>query len=356
MKKAFSPNSSTSLSRFIWQTLLIDTTAAIVVIALNYVRFGWQNTISAENLVSSLVYSYSIGTLCGMVVMRGVPLFYDDSALLRFAKMIIAIFIATLFGITIGNFLMIIFGFESWSDFSVPSLNKVVFSLIIAFSFGISAYFYEISQVKLRQKEIDEANAKTLATEAQLASLESRIHPHFLFNTLNSIAALIRENPHEAEKMVEKLAALLRYSLDSNAGSLVSLEKELEITRKYLEIEKARFGDRLSYKIETGDEFKKLKVPMLSLQTLVENSIKHVASKSSKQTEISVSAKYDGANFQIEVNDNGAGFSAAELKEGHGLDNLQKRLKNIFGENADLEIIKNGAGGKARLKIPAENV
>jgi LytS/YehU family sensor histidine kinase len=219
----------------------------------------------------------------------------------------------------------------------------------MGFTFGFAYYFYEISQAKLRQRELAEEKAKTLAREAQLASLESRIHPHFLFNTLNSIAALIREDPILAEKMVEKLSALLRYSLDSNANSLVSLEQELEITEKYLEIEKVRFDERLQYKIELDEKFSNVKLPPLALQTLVENSIKHVASKTSGKTEITVSAKVNGVGLMIEVSDNGMGFDQNSIREGHGLDILQKRLTALFQNQANLEIIENGT---VRLKIP----
>ena len=193
--------------------------------------------------------------------------------------------------------------------------------------------------------------SKTLATEAQLASLESRIHPHFLFNTLNSIAALIREEPILAEKTVEKLSALLRYSLDSNAKSLVSLEQELEITEKYLEIEKVRFDKRLVYKIECDPKFLGTKLPPLSLQTLVENSIKHVVSNTSEQTEISVSVAENGESIEIKVCDNGKGFNENDLIENHGLDNLRKRLQTIFSDRASLQIIENRAGC-VKLRLP----
>ena len=138
------------------------------------------------------------------------------------------------------------------------------------------------------------------------------------------------------------MSALLRYSLDSNAKSLVSLAQELEITEKYLEIEKIRFDKRLAYKIECEPRFLETKLPPLSLQTLVENSIKHVVSTTSKQTEIIVSVKKNGESIEIEVCDNGQGFDASSLKENHGLDNLNKRLQTIFDGNASLEIIGNG--------------
>ena len=104
--------------------------------------------------------------------------------------------------------------------------------------------------VALRTKERDEADARRLATEAQLASLESRVQPHFLFNTLNSIAALIPKDPAGAERMTGQLASLLRSSLDAAAEPLVPLEQELKVVRDYLDIENVRFGDRLKYRFE----------------------------------------------------------------------------------------------------------
>src|SRR5437764_15089871 len=102
----------------------------------------------------------------------------------------------------------------------------------------------------MRTRQLEEASARKLATEARLSSLESRIHPHFLFNTLNSISSLIREDPVRAERTVERLAALLRYSLDVNARGLAPLRHELKIVRDYLEIEHTRFGERLRYSVE----------------------------------------------------------------------------------------------------------
>ncbi len=337
-----------------WQLLFIIAASAIAVIFLNSLAFGF----SPETVADSLIYTFFIASSVMLGILYLAPKIYDRSPAVRISIIAGEIFITTFVGIFLAKFFLNALGIERSV---LPGFRTSVFSLVISYTFGLSAYFYLHSQSDLRrtakllrQKELDEAKAKSLAAEAQLASLESRIHPHFLFNTLNSIAALIKDEPEKAEKMVEKLSALLRYSLDGQAKSVVSIADEMEITRKYLEIEKVRFGERLNYKIETNGSFENIKLPSLALQTLVENSIKHAASKSSRKTEISISAEQNGANFIIEVGDNGAGFSAAEIKAGHGLDNLQKRLKNIFGETADLEIVENGAGGTTRIKIPMQ--
>ena len=351
MKNVSAAKIEINIKRFIGQTILIDALAAVFVTCLTYVRFGWQEAFSKSSLVTSITYSFCIGTLCGVVITLGVPYFASNPAFVRFVKLTVSLFVATLLGITIGNILLSLFGFSNWKEMFSPSVSDIVFSSTIAFGFGFSVYFYEFSQAKLRQKELDAERSKTLATEAQLASLESRIHPHFLFNTLNSIAALIREEPILAEKTVEKLSALLRYSLDSNAKSLVSLEQELEITEKYLDIEKVRFDQRLFYKIECEPRFLETKLPPLSLQTLVENSIKHVVSATSAQTEIIVSVKEKGEFIEIEICDSGKGFNESDLKENHGLDILRKRLQTIFGGEAILRTIENQTGC-VKLRLP----
>ena len=351
MKNASAAKIELNIKRFIAQTFLIDALAALFIICLAFVRSGWQEAFSKLNLVNSITYSFCIGTLCGIVITLGVPLFASNSTFVRFVKLTVSLFVATLLGITIGNILLSLLGFSDWKEVFSPRASDVMFSSTIAFGFGFSVFFYEFSQAKLRQKALDAERSKTLATEAQLSSLESRIHPHFLFNTLNSIAALIREEPLLAEKTVEKLSALLRYSLDSNAKSLVSLGQEIEITKKYLDIEKVRFDKRLIYEIDCQPQFLESKIPPLSLQTLVENSIKHVVSATSAQTEISVSVKLNGESVEVEVCDNGRGFDETDLKENHGLDILRKRLQTIFGERANLQIAGKESGC-VTLRLP----
>jgi sensor histidine kinase YesM len=339
------------LTKIILQTLLLNSVATIFVVMLNSYA-----GLTFRNIVFSVVYSFCIGSFCGLTVYTVLPRIRKINWGLRITGFATALFLAIYSGLLLGNSFLYLIGFVKFSSIVPLNLEILLLPLAIGLVFGGGAYFYESSQAKLveteeqlRQKEIDEAHANRLATEAQLASLESRIHPHFLFNTLNSIAALIREEPILAEKTVEKLSALLRYSLDSNAKSLVSLEQELEITEKYLEIEKVRFDKRLVYKIDCDPRFSETKLPPLSLQTLVENSIKHVVSNTSEQTEIIVSVKENGKSIEIGVCDNGNGFSESELKENHGLDNLRKRLETIFDGNATLEIVGNG---KVTLLLP----
>ena len=152
------------------------------------------------------------------------------------------------------------------------------FSIVISLMFGLSISTFETMRYKLqaatlelRTRQVEQERAYKLLAEARLSSLESRIHPHFLFNTLNSIAALIPSDPQRAEDTVGKLASLLRFSLNANHSGLVPLGQELKIVRDYLEIEKTRFGPRLRYEIAVPESLEDVKVPPLALQSLVEN-------------------------------------------------------------------------------------
>jgi sensor histidine kinase YesM len=166
----------------------------------------------------------------------------------------------------------------------------------------------EASQLQLKEKEVEREKALKLATEATLSSLESRMHPHFLFNTINSISSLIHEDPERAEKMLSQMADLLRFSLDSASAGLVPLSRELKIVRDYLEIEKARFESRLRYDIHVPAGLEDLPFPPLSLQTVVENSVKYAVSVTRNGADILIYAHLESAQLILMVEDNGPVF------------------------------------------------
>ena len=213
-----------------------------------------------------------------------------------------------------------------------------------------------VTTVALRTKERDEAEARRLAAEAQLASLEARVDPHFLFNTLNSIAALVRDRPNDAERVIEQLSSLMRSSLDLRASSLVTLEEELTLVRSYLEIERIRFGERLRFGIESSSEQGAALVPRLSLQTLVENCVKYAVSPSREGAAVAVRAAADGGRLRVSVEDDGPGFDAAHLPEAHGLQLLKSRLAMTFGDRAACRIESRPGRTKVVLDLPLTTV
>ena len=238
--------------------------------------------------------------------------------------------------------------------------NSLRVSVIVTLTLGIFITAREIlrsrlkkATIALRTKERDEAEARRIATEAQLASLESRVHPHFLFNTLNSIAALIPQDPAGAERMTGQLASLLRSSLDMGATPLVPLEHELKVATDYLEIERVRFGDRLRYDLQVDRGLDDLAVPRLALQTLVENSVKFAVSQSRTGAAIHVRVRRDQDRLCLEVEDDGPGFESALEPPGHGLALLRERLRMTCGVSSTLTMHQNLGHTIVRIEIPA---
>src|SRR5262245_8191347 len=234
-------------------------------------------------------------------------------------------------------------------------------SIVVTLTFGIFVTVVETMRrrldettLALRTKERDEAEARRLAAEAQLASIESRVQPHFLFNTLNSIAALVHDDPAGAEKMTGQLASLLRSALDGTGTPIVPLDEELQAVRAYLDIERVRFGVRLRYSVEVVDGAGRLPVPRMALQTLVENSVKYAVSPRRDGASILVRAVAAGGVLRIAVEDDGPGFDASARPPGHGLDLLERRLQMLFADRASL-VVESRAGKTAVANdVPTE--
>jgi LytS/YehU family sensor histidine kinase len=206
-------------------------------------------------------------------------------------------------------------------------------------------------QAKLQDKEMAEERARKLATEARLHSLEAQIHPHFLFNTLNSISSLIAVNPARAEQIVGRLAALLRASLDTSGQPLIPLQQELSMVESYLDIERERFGDKLRSAVDVPTGLEKAKVPM-SLQSLVENAVKYGITLQNGGGEVVVRAAAENGNLRIEIRDTGPGFDLSTVPAGHGLDNLVGRLHALFGERARLNVSRRDGQSIVEMVLP----
>jgi LytS/YehU family sensor histidine kinase len=229
----------------------------------------------------------------------------------------------------------------------------------LAILFGLGAMVHAMlrerlqrTEEKLHEKEIAEERARKLATEARLRSLESRIHPHFLFNTLNAISSLIAVNPARAEQIVGRLAGLLRASLDSSHQPLIPLRQELAMVEDYIDIERARFGDNLRGSMEVPAELQDARVPPMSVQSLIENAVKHGITPQSGGGEFFVSASAENGSLRIEVRDTGPGFDLAAIPAGHGLDNLVERLDALFGAKARLNVLRRDRYSVVEMVLP----
>jgi two-component system, LytTR family, sensor kinase len=225
-------------------------------------------------------------------------------------------------------------------------IHLLSFNLFLSVIFGSIAVLYftlkanaERMASELKEKEFNEEKLTRLKVKAELEALQAKINPHFLFNTLNSIASLISENPKAAEATVEKLSELFRYTLKDADKSTVTIGEELEIVRTYLEIEKVRFGNRLQYVIKYDGSMLDLHVPALLIQPLVENSIKHGIANNIEGGSILVEVRECETKCRIMVQDSGKGFQATSREDGFGLRSIQERLNYMYAGEADLKII-----------------
>ena len=211
--------------------------------------------------------------------------------------------------------------------------------------------FYERTKARERR----EAELEARLAQARLHALRMQLNPHFLFNTLNSIASLVHEQP-QAEEMIEALSDLLRLTLNASDRQEVTLREELHFLERYLLIEQIRFGDRLRVEKQIDVSALDALVPILILQPLVENAVKHGIQSQIAPGVIRVTAEHAGKNLLLAVKDDGRGVASAAkgaLKEGVGLSNTRSRLRELYGGRATLELRPgNGGGFAAEIQIP----
>ncbi len=213
-------------------------------------------------------------------------------------------------------------------------------------------WFYRAS----REREHRALQLEGQLTKANLQSLKAQLQPHFLFNTLHSISALMLTDPAAADKMMSRLSDLLRMSLEDGSGQITTLNREIEFVNCYLEIEKVRFGDKLNVKIDVAPETLDAQVPHLLLQPLVENAVRHGIAKMTSGGEICVTSRHDGQFLYLSVRDNGPGFSdlgKSRPNGGLGLRATQERLQTLYGEHQSLQIKSvQTSGAEVSVQIP----
>jgi signal transduction histidine kinase len=199
-----------------------------------------------------------------------------------------------------------------------------------------------------QEREIAAAQLQTQLAEAQLEALQRQLPPHFLFNTLNTISALMHRDVHAADEMLVQLSDLLRLTLDRVGTQQVPLTDEVDFLRKYLEIEQTRFGDRLQVNIDVDPEVLDAPVPNLILQPLVENALRHGIGPKVGVGRVDVQARQVGGDLMLTVCDNGVGLSPDNMHafdSGVGLSNTRSRLENLYGNRHRFEFQTPAGGG-----------
>lgn len=211
-------------------------------------------------------------------------------------------------------------------------------------------YLRESQQQKVRASQLEQQ-----LTKARLQALQMKLHPHFLFNTLNMISSTMYDDVKSADKMIANLSDLLRITLDSKGAEQYRLEKELEILSLYMEIMKARFQDKLIFKSDIQESTKEALVPGFILQPLVENAIKY-SMKTLRRAEICFTSRKENERLKLIIEDNGPGIPGemeSLFKNGVGLSNTVERLEQLYGDNHQFHLQNRDEGGvRVEVGIP----
>jgi len=269
------------------------------------------------------------------------------------------IIVTSAVGCLLAQTLFMEIGFVVPRHFWPEYLHTLQVAIPLGVLFGLGALVHaslrarvRVMEERVREKEVAEERAQKLAAQARLRSLESRIQPHFLFNTLNSISSLIAVDPGRAEEILGRLAALLRESLDTSEQPLIPLRQELAMVDSYGDIARARFGDKLRGSVRVPIELQDAQVPPMSVQQLVENAVKHGITPKSGGGEFLVTASAEHRSLRVEVCDTGPGFDLAAVRAGHGLDSLVGRLDALYGAKAYLNVFRRDGYSVVQMVLP----
>jgi len=227
------------------------------------------------------------------------------------------------------------------------------------FSYMLLVVFIQIYRISILRREalIKEESFNKQLANAELTNLKMKFQPHFIFNSLHSISAAAYKNPQIADSMISKLSELLRYSINSSENNFTTVEEELNLARKYIEIQKLRFEDRINYVEQIDPEYLKEKIPLFVFQPLLENCIKHAVELTDETIHINaIVSKHDN---KIEINITNSlpeDIKVSDKSLGEGIQNLRERLTYIYRGNYKLEYGKNLLNEfSVKIHLPLEN-
>jgi two-component system, LytTR family, sensor kinase len=245
--------------------------------------------------------------------------------------------------------------FPGWRNYTLLSYLTQLDWLLMTYLFLIGLAYALAYRRESETRALNTAQLETRLVEAQLQALQRQLHPHFLFNTLNTVSGLIRTDPDGADRMIDRLGDLLRMTLHKSGVQEVSLKEELDVLGKYVEIEHTRFGNRLKVEMNVQPETLDAQVPSLVLQPLVENAIRHGVAPNARPGWIAVHAERDAGELVLQVRDNGDGLPPDRLialNRGVGLDNTRARLAHLYRDRFAFTFSNVERGFCVTIRIP----
>lgn len=295
----------------------------------------------------NLIFAHCIGLAIlasNLLVIRKI-----QRSIPRIAVMALTLPASVLVGVVLAIFLS---GFDPDAEHTVQAIVTGLFFGLIGI---IVVLLSERIAMEVRQRELIRSEGERREIEARLKLLQAQIEPHFLFNTLANVGSLIDGNPALAKTLLEHLNDWLRVALARTRSTASTLGDELAMLENYLEIMKIRFGERLRWRIDIGEETLRQPFPPMLLQPLLENAVRHGIEPKLGGGEICIRGRIENQRLRLEVSDNGMGLADKAILAGAGLSNVDARLRSLFGEAGELTLTGNAEGGvTATLSLPEQ--
>jgi len=234
------------------------------------------------------------------------------------------------------------------------AFSNGVVAFLVLYTAILAANYVLDSRARLAWQQAETARLNEQLSKTQLDALRRQIEPHFLFNSLNGVAGLVREGRNEdAVSMIAELSDFLRRVLDDSQRQRVPLREELEFAQRYLDIQKVRFAQRLNFSVEVPEELYEAQVPSLILQPMVENAIKHGIARRAQGGAIRIAASRRNGMLTLSVYNDGPGLSAAPAASGIGISNVRTRLQGLYGDQFELRLENRQPHGvEASVSVP----
>lgn len=338
------------------KTLLFDyilTIAICTLIAVILTLLG-----SHEYFLKNFILSQSFGLCICSLILLSLRVFRLQNRAMFLCVVLVAVGAGALLGLLLGMLtLKQIFNIDM--NWPVSVMLQTMIAAVI-FSAGFLYFFVTLSMLKQRKEEIEQernirVEREKEALETKLRMLQAQIEPHFLFNTLSNVVSLIDTDPSRGKAMLLDLTRYLRTSLARTMPEKTSLGQELDMIISYLNIQKIRMGERLTFTVDVPDELKGTPFPPMLLQPLVENAVRHGLEPKIEGGGIQIRGRADQSSLRIEVSDTGQGISSMNAG-GVGMKNVRDRLALLFGDRAKFIVEENSPSGvKAVIEVPVHD-
>lgn len=315
---------------------------------MGYMSNEYENELPSTILLGNL--AESVMATCTIVVYHKFVALKIKYNVLKYTILVVLVYIVE--GLTWHS--LFYDSTQIWQVFFNNNEVIIAFRLNTVIAAALGFYFLQQEEKRIRkikEQEIQLLEMQQLKTKAQLEALQAKVNPHFLYNSLNSIASLIYENPEKAEQMVLLLAKFFRYSTNAQSQYYTRLVEEIDMVKTYLEVEKVRFGERLEFSILLEDEkLKDCLIPQFLIQPLVENAVKHSIAKTTSKGNLAIQTISQGNHLIISIFDNGVPFPS-QINLGYGLRSTKEKLELLGGENATMEILNEKEGKTIKITL-----